>query len=1381
MKSNSKKNVQELATNVNSELYWDKRFKEDWEVKGGEEQSTFFGKLAVENFPEWFTRITRKEQYSICDWGCAEGAGTNVLKGFFSNNKIVGVDFSIEAIRRAKIKYPDIAFEVKDFLKEAGSSFDILFSSNTLEHFEAPWEVFDKLLKHANKFVVLLLPFREYERIPEHFVSFDFQSTPFIRNKWTLIHSSVIDAREEKQSYWHGDQILLIFANLNKIDNINISLSEIVIHSGENTLANDGKSLWNIREKMADLQSKIEEKDNELNILKEKEEVWRKTQNLLELNRLTLDKIYASRGWRLIERLRALILRILPYGSRRRRIVGKILRLSLKLVKKTGALVKRIVHNIKIYCYLGSVRRSGLFDAEYYLSKNIMAKGKYPLLHYLKEGYKEGYDPSHDFDSKFYLLANPMINSQDIPPIVDYLKRKKRGDWSNFNLAEYVNKSWVSHKPTLAFQLESFDKGGLEEVVLSMCTSEILREKYNIVILVVGDKLGHLAEIAICNGIPVIALHRNLKLLEYLIVKLNITIAHLHYSVFGLDTYKNSFVRTIYTIHNNYIWADREFIADRKLKYPLIDLFVAVSSEVKEYFIKKFNIDVGKVEVIPNGVSQELLDVFSPEKRETYNLNKDDYVLTNVSSFIPNKFHPLMIVAMSKLVKKYPKLKLLFVGNVLDPVYFSNIKDLIQKYNLEKHIFIVDFVPKKKLLGVLNFSDCFILPSLTEGFSISAIEAMYFKLPLILSDVGGAREVIKNKDIGIIIKEPYEDIQELSLETIVQKYSNDENLSNLDDLVEAVEDMYVNKKAWREKGKKGRDKVNRIFNTQRVVAEYDKIFGRFERKKVDVEESEERDFLPMVSIMLPVYNHLEYVLNSIESVRNQTYPNWELVILDDGSTDGLLDVLRRYSKDPRIKIYTQKNQKLPTALSHLHKLVQGSLLTWTSADNIMEPEMIEKLVKFLLVNPECSLCYADVSIIDQDGNYMLGGDYRNGERDKERPYIIRLPRDADQLGVKADNFINACFMYRRTNSDILEGRYAADLRGLEDYDYWLRLSKLGKIAHIENEEPLYRYRVHRNTMSEELLTTKRKEHFARIEKFMEYEHRRTKFVTKKFSVKIEGNLPSGIKKEKGRSDKILIIKDKKCSLEVSESKISVYYDGSKYFVPSENNREIIVSAGFNISPLCIKAKYLKKTDFVDFEIENSSRKLIGIHCDLSKIIVGEMRKIIERNPLYMFVFCGLSKKDDFFGLAVTKGLANSSYLGIHTFGEVYSIYASWDAILIPPVNSLDEYSFDNQKVLAWNTGRYLIYPKNFTSFETLPYCIAYDTSEKELRLMEPEKNIWGEEVVRKYIEVYSVEKRFDYLKKVCNIVMQNFAVCRPGFGEIVSEEYLPAPVKYTKS
>lgn len=222
---------------VNSLTYWDHRFSTDWEENHGREQSRFFSEIAVELMPQWLTDYWRNEGLSLCDWGCAQGDGTSRLAEVLGLSKVTGVDFSPEAIEKATEQYPAQAFLCTDFLGEdSPQCWDIVFSSNTLEHFEHPWEVLKKVAAHAKDFVVLLLPFREQERIKEHFYTFDYANIPFTLNDWTLVHSRSITTSDRTPNYWPGEQLLLVYVSHTMLTQVGPTLDHMEIETAAGRL-----------------------------------------------------------------------------------------------------------------------------------------------------------------------------------------------------------------------------------------------------------------------------------------------------------------------------------------------------------------------------------------------------------------------------------------------------------------------------------------------------------------------------------------------------------------------------------------------------------------------------------------------------------------------------------------------------------------------------------------------------------------------------------------------------------------------------------------------------------------------------------------------------------------------------------------------------------------------------------------------------------------------------------------------------------------------------------------------------------------------------------------------------------------------------------------
>ena len=218
---------------INSESYWDSRFSDDWQACEGPRQSRFFARLAVDNLPSWLIEQIRRQFLRLADWGCAQGDGTDIWASYLNSQQLVGVDFSAVAIEQATKRYPAIRFVSENWLEagvDACDSYDVVFSSNTLEHFHNPYEVLEALGERAKKAVVLALPYRELERIGEHFYSFLPDNVPLVlSNGFRLVWSRVVDCRGLPNTQWPGDQIFLVYAETSWVDSLKLSLRDCEI------------------------------------------------------------------------------------------------------------------------------------------------------------------------------------------------------------------------------------------------------------------------------------------------------------------------------------------------------------------------------------------------------------------------------------------------------------------------------------------------------------------------------------------------------------------------------------------------------------------------------------------------------------------------------------------------------------------------------------------------------------------------------------------------------------------------------------------------------------------------------------------------------------------------------------------------------------------------------------------------------------------------------------------------------------------------------------------------------------------------------------------------------------------------------------------------
>ena len=210
----------------------------------------------------------------------------------------------------------------------------------------------------------------------------------------------------------------------------------------------------------------------------------------------------------------------------------------------------------------------------------------------------------------------------------------------------------------------------------------------------------------------------------------------------------------------------------------------------------------------------------------------------------------------------------------------------------------------------------------------------------------------------------------------------------------------------------------------------------------------------LISIVLPVYNGEKYLRESIDSILAQTYKNWELLILDDCSTDNSSIIAKEYEqKDKRIHYYyNEKNLRLPKNLNKGFSLAKGDYLTWTSDDNRYKPTALEKMYNALKTSESAQFVFASCRIIDEEG--------------KEIEYIM-VDEESKKRIVGLDS-VGACFMYTRKVYEEI-GDYDSTYTLVEDFDYWQRI--FVKFDTIVITEILYQYRWHDGALTSTMKKT----------------------------------------------------------------------------------------------------------------------------------------------------------------------------------------------------------------------------------------------------------------------------------------------------------------------
>jgi len=191
-------------------LFWDNAFEKFWDVNGGPRQTTYFMQVLVAGLRTVERDFLSSRPLQIADWGCATGEGVQVLSTAFPSMQGIGVDISKVAIEKARERYPSFTFIATERGELDRESVDVLVTSNCLEHFYTPIEVLETLLAASRWLTIILVPYREIDRIEGHRVSFSEESFPETLAGFTRLYADVIPT---EAPHWDGNQLLVVYAS----------------------------------------------------------------------------------------------------------------------------------------------------------------------------------------------------------------------------------------------------------------------------------------------------------------------------------------------------------------------------------------------------------------------------------------------------------------------------------------------------------------------------------------------------------------------------------------------------------------------------------------------------------------------------------------------------------------------------------------------------------------------------------------------------------------------------------------------------------------------------------------------------------------------------------------------------------------------------------------------------------------------------------------------------------------------------------------------------------------------------------------------------------------------------------------------------------------
>ncbi len=190
--------------------------------------------------------------------------------------------------------------------------------------------------------------------------------------------------------------------------------------------------------------------------------------------------------------------------------------------------------------------------------------------------------------------------------------------------------------------------------------------------------------------------------------------------------------------------------------------------------------------------------------------------------------------------------------------------------------------------------------------------------------------------------------------------------------------------------------------------------------------------LPLVSIITPSYNQSRYLPATIESVLGQDYPNLEYIIVDGGSTDGSVEIIKQYA-DRLAWWVSEKDSGQTSAINKGFAHANGEILAWLNSDDTYEPGAIREAVEFLMANPDVGLVYGECNYIDENGNKFGLFNAAQTDYEKLRQGYVHIPQQSSFWRAK---------LWKEV-APLDESFFFA-----MDYDLWVRLAKVSELRYL---------------------------------------------------------------------------------------------------------------------------------------------------------------------------------------------------------------------------------------------------------------------------------------------------------------------------------------------
>lgn len=477
--------------------------------------------------------------------------------------------------------------------------------------------------------------------------------------------------------------------------------------------------------------------------------------------------------------------------------------------------------------------------------------------------------------------------------------------------------------------------------------------------------------------------------------------------------------------------------------YRLTDIVISPSQFLLDQLQKKYSLKIGNAYVIPNPYKAQSL----------LNEKKDKYISEEMVFFGRVQYHKgldQLLRHLSYYWDEGMKLPLKVIGGdgFFAPKNISFTEYLTKKYKKYIDKGLINFtglLNPKEAYEQMSEAKVIFVPSLFESFSYAVVEAMSNGKLVIASDSGGQREIIQNTKNGLLFeienhdsfKQAFDHLLQLT-DTEIINYG-EEAVTRINDYC-SYENVYKNKlDAWK-------IKINNP-SQSRIYPFIREIKTKSNKNLANLPSVGSINEPDLLSIVIPYYNMGKWIQETLDSLISVNYTNYEIILINDGSTDEeSIKKLEELKDKYPVKIISKNNGGLASARNEGVKYAKGEYLTFLDADDKVAPNYYTKAINILKA-------YDNVSFVGCWTQFFEGSENLWPTWNPEPPFFL------------VHNTVNSSALVYKKDDFVRNGLNDPDMvYGMEDYESAIRMVK-ANCRGVVITEPLFIYRIRADSMS----------------------------------------------------------------------------------------------------------------------------------------------------------------------------------------------------------------------------------------------------------------------------------------------------------------------------